>query len=186
MVTVAISRTWSVKFCAIPLTEQHQYTNPLGHDPTKPTIFCELSPDATDAGHGGLSAKATLRPDLLRQMRDLTCKHLQLIYHLVDGMLEPRNLWILLCGMYQDLLAQISMCHGRDDRADLLEYFLIGCVDLCILLDFALQLFNRGRVAEGIQRVLGSGLLVRQLRVDALDRISLTLNLGGLLLHVLS
>lgn len=83
-------------------------------------------------------------------MCDLTRKFLQLIYHFVDRVLEPRNLWILLGGMDEDLLAEVSIRDGGDDGADLSKHLLVGSVDLRIFLDLSLQLFYRLGVSKSV------------------------------------
>ena len=117
-------------------------------------------------------------------MCDLAGKFLQLIYHLVDRMLESRNLGILLRSMYQDLFAQVSIRNRSYDCANFPQHFLIGRIDLRILLNLPLQLLDTRRVTQSVQCSLRRALLRVQLRFDGVDEVALTLDFLCLLVDV--
>ena len=126
----------------------------------KLTIASKLSPNTIYAWYNGLTSKSTLSADFLSQVGDLSSKLLQLIHHRVDRVLELSNLRILLHGMDEYLLAEITICNSRNDCADFLEHLLVCSVDLRVLLDLPLKLLDRYGAAVAVEDSLCGCLLV--------------------------
>lgn len=101
-------------------------------------------------------------------------------------MLEPCDFRVFLGGMNEDLFAEISICDCSDDCTDFSQHLLVRCVDLCILLNLALELIYRLRIAQSVERGLGCALLMRELCFDSVNEILLAPNLFSLLVDVLS
>ena len=152
----------------------------------RPTIVCELGPNAIYTRHCRLPTEPSLRAYLSRKKRDLAGKLLELVYHAVDRLLKSSNFGILFRSVYEHLFAQVAIGNSRDDSSNVFEHLLIGRIDLGVLVDFPFHLVDRARVAESLQGLLGGILLLLHLRFDVVDDLLLRANLRLLLLEHVS